>query len=435
MLESINVIETRPIARALKIIPYDVSGLIRPGQAKTPKETMSKEQKTLETALNIISDPYKLYDVPPLPYSYASPESPARTYPRSNLDKSFFRPVWSEVKDPRALDTWALESGFENLKDIYEGLPAKTVIEALNPVSKVVQELSFRVNEGKIRINQILEVMRGYQISQMLATESYRNGLDLIGRHLPGFVPVEPTVVIGEPSFMPQKGENGEYFGKVEGKHVLRIRTPPSPFLRLENYRAVDNAGTLVPIMGAHELMHQKHAEVTEGKIGFYPPDGSPLTIEFLETHTQGEINELVKEVAQQMGLPKKVAFGQEFGLIDALAEGVATSAEPFIDFAEARRLMRLGKKQEAEVFIEAGKVRRRELADSRNIANNLHYAVGTEEIVSVLFKTMGIAELGTFLANVDLVKAENIRYGTDAFNEILKDPRKLPQKSKKIGD
>lgn len=428
MLDSVNI-ETQVKRVGRMIAPYDVSNLIRPNFKAGNIEETTREDRVLENTLKIISSPKLLYDIPALPYYYQAPGSPGRLWSRPEADRETFRPAWSELDNPAMIDDWAKNSGYEDLSDVYAEVPLKTVLSVLNPVQKVEHYIRNRTHEGKVRINQILEVMRGYQISQMLAEESYKTGMELIKRHLPEFVPTEPSVVIGDPSFIMAKRENGEYFGKVEGVHVLIIRTPPNPFLKIENYKITDNAGSLVPVIGAHELIHQKHAEVTNGQLGFNPRLGSPLTVEYMRTHTIGEINSLQKEEAVKMGLPVKKAFGEEFGLDVALAEGIATAAELFIDFAEARRLMRLGMRDEAKMFIDAGKTRRGYLREARNIADGLHYAVGTEEIVESLFNTMKISELGNFLAKVDMSKAGNIRYGTPAFDEILKDPKKLPIK------
>lgn len=430
MLESITSVEA-PVAVARQtIIPTDVSNLISPN-IPLSTEGQTRHQKILAAAANIMADPVSLYEVPAMPAEYYPPGDERRNRPRMPTENVTFRPVWSEIEDPEALERWAKQSGLENFEDLYEGIPYREVLNTLRPVPKIERAIWTKVHEGKVRMGLVLEAMRGYQVSQMLAEESYRNGMDLLKRHLPEFVPQEPSVVFGDPSFNKDKRENGEYFGKVDGKHVLIIRTPPNPYLRLENYRPVDNAGSLVPIIGAHELMHQRHVEVAGGQLGFEPPEGSPLTIEYIRTHSPDQIGDLVREEAAKMELPVKKNYGQQFALDVALAEGIATSAELFIDFAEARRLVRLGKKDEAKMFLDAGKIRRKMLKDSRGVAEGLHYAVGTEEIVEALFRTMSIQELGVFLGNVDLSKAAKIQYQTKEFDEILKDPRKLPQKNK----
>jgi hypothetical protein len=430
MLESILNVEVLTRATPPVIVPKDVSHLIKPNLI-TPKEGNNRHNKILLATSRIISDAKSLYDVPPLPDEYYPEGDEGRSKPRNPKNDILYRPVWSELEDPQAVENWAKQAGFENLADLYEEIPYRVVLEAFKPVPKIEQAIWTKVNYGKVRMNLVLEVMRGYQISQMLAEQSYENGMDLLRRHLPDFVPQEPSYVIGDPSFIKQKKENGEYFGKVNGKHVLVITTPLNPYLRLEDYRVTDNTGSLVPIIGAHELMHQKHAEISDGLLGFNPPEGSVLTLDYISTHTPSEIDSLVKEEAAKMNVPFKRIFGEDFALDSALAEGIATGAELFIDFAEARRLMRLGLRQEAEMFIESGKIRRKMLKDARGVADGLHYAVGTEEIVEALFKSMNMSELGAFLANVDLNRAANIRYGTPAFKEILEDPKKLPQKKK----
>lgn len=389
------------------------------------QEFSDDEKRCLSELLSFISDPDKILSMPRLPYTYKPPGEGRRHKPPYKV-KEKYHPQWYELDEPSVLDEWAISNGFESLRDVYEEVPLDHLLQVLQPIPKLRERIeNARSDERKVFIRQVLEAIKITITSQIYAENVVKEGEELIKRHLPEFAPQQEYQVLAIPGHAPSQGENGEYLGKVDGKHIIYVVTPADPYFTIENKGKYEEKMPMFSTIGAHELIHQAHAETVNDEGIFQIAKGLPQS--FVEENTRAKIVKKIKEIGQ--AIPKADFSSMEYAII----EGVATAAELYIAIKEIDRQRKLGNFEEAERFTRAVKERIRILRRAEKKGEGEHYSIGLKIIIK-LYNKMTIDQVGEFLKNVDLKAARNIKKGSPEYDQIIKDPMLLPRlKAKKF--
>jgi len=348
-----------------------------------------------------------------LPINYLDPGEQRKKIPRYKDRISEYNSRWYEIENPEALDGWALVNGFSSLEDVYRDVSFETVAKLLDAVPFVEDALEGKRYKGKISLRGTIEVVRSHLTSQIYAEEQIAKGRELIKRHLPQFAPRESTVVVGVPNFNPV-GENGEYLGKFDKSHVIYIYAPKDPYF--DPYEAVTEREVRVcdSVLGAHELMHQKHAEIHSG-VGYKDEDENTVSIEFIKRNRKQKVLERIDRNDEEAGE----------NIQATLAEGIATAAELYIAYRERQRLVALGREEEASVFTKAIRWRLEFLKTPR--AEAKAYQDGVLRLVRKLYDDYGLDRTGEIIEKVDFAGCAKIKYGSEEYKRVLGNPMLLP--------
>lgn len=115
------------------------------------------------------------------------------------------------------------------------------------------------IHPGATTVLEVMGSFRRAALEQAYADRAITLAHELLQQYLPEFAPKEPTVAVSA-SFDGKLHASNTYSGKFAGKHVVTL-LPPLSTITLADIEAMDATTDRGVVSGAHELLHQAHAE------------------------------------------------------------------------------------------------------------------------------------------------------------------------------
>src|SRR5581483_763932 len=245
----------------------------------------------------------------------------------------------------------------------------------------------------------------------------YNEAAALLREFLPQALPEEPTVILTKNLFDPA------YLGKVRGKHYIVF--PSGTQLMAENL--LNNAdpekkeGQTIhwfSIFGmAHELIHQKHAEMVKEFGEVARPD---LNLDPNESDPQSFTELLIKARNEKDKEVKNYAGSNN--LFYTVVEGVANLGELYVMNRVLERVEKSGDTDTIERLHGLKKDRLKLLEKNKTDADSYDGIF----IMRKLYRQFGLERVPDLIKSVDLAACSKIARNSPEFTEIVKDPSKL---------
>lgn len=235
----------------------------------------------------------------------------------------------------------------------------------------------------------------------------------LIASYLPALITAEPTFLIVRTNLRRRSDINGNYYKKFNGVHYMAIGTPNADEDRndLKGEPTVEEVTTL-----AHELMHQKHAEMV-GNQQFDDPN--------LYVHIPDEVFGLDPRTLSQVlsTFPQDwVNIFPKGTLKYAVVEGVALHAELLL----MERISEDPNIPYGYTLEEIKRLRQKRLEQIREEMRweAPHYRDGYFRLIGKLLKKDRQASLLELMRGINLTPLGSIAYGSDKYREVMRRPK-----------
>lgn len=284
-----------------------------------PQEAPLNEQQRLDTALLTIQQ--------------------AQSHPEM-LDTFHGIPTDQDLTHQQEFHQWTqqyhLPSALDQLKNTTF---ARADIEKyLNPRAREFLTLRKLANPTLDNILYILRDVKEEQECLQELTTIMQEARDLLGKYseyLPDLVPQEPTELVITNN-QPRDDIEGGYVGKFQGKHIVHFKIDAKYRTILHQLQTNPHARLTYRMVLVHELIHQRHAELTGQEDFFYPSatlDTLGHNINFSQNSLGGRTSYLLeKRLSQRLSKDEANAYLLKFAFI----EGPTLSTEIMVALAES---------------------------------------------------------------------------------------------------